>query len=184
MSRYVAELSPAPFRGRLVTLSILFVTIGQVVSYLIGYLLSDRAHGWRWMVGLGALPAAVQILLLFAFLPESPRWLVKATRQVEAQRILTQVYGRDSNVMVSKVLLDITSEIREEALAKDNRATSVTPRKLPFTGRKLFVDIFGELLLVPSNREALGIACLVQALQQLCGFVRHPSLNSVLSQLH
>lgn len=50
------------------------ITLGQVIAYGIGAGFSNVHSGWRWMVGLGAIPAALQILFLF-FLPESRAYL-------------------------------------------------------------------------------------------------------------
>ncbi|EJT45067.1 hypothetical protein A1Q1_06559 [Trichosporon asahii var. asahii CBS 2479] len=69
---YIGELAPRALRGRLVTVNVLTCTGGQVVAYGIGAMLQNHKGGWRWMVGLGALPAIVQILWL-KFLPESPQ---------------------------------------------------------------------------------------------------------------
>ncbi|KAI9819431.1 MAG: hypothetical protein M1832_003994 [Thelocarpon impressellum] len=169
---YIAELSPSPFRGRLVTLSILFITIGQVVSYIIGYVLSTHAHGWRWMVGLGALPAAIQFLIL-AVLPESPRWLVKSGRVDEARRVLDRVFGggQHTHKMVDGVLWGIEKEVMEEEEATRQRTGRTTPGKRYPLGLGRIWESWEELLGVAGNRRALAIACMLQALQQLCGFV-------------
>ena len=54
----------------MVVLNNAMVTFGQVVAYAIGAGFETMHGGWRWMVGLGAVPAGLQILSLF-FLPES-----------------------------------------------------------------------------------------------------------------
>jgi len=46
------------------------ITLGQVIAYGIGAGFSNVHGGWRWMVGLGAVPAGIQLCVLF-FLPES-----------------------------------------------------------------------------------------------------------------
>ena len=50
------------------------ITLGQVIAYAIGAGFFHLHGGWRWMVGLGAVPAGIQIILLF-FLPESRKYL-------------------------------------------------------------------------------------------------------------
>ncbi|KAI9776545.1 MAG: hypothetical protein M1835_005485 [Candelina submexicana] len=171
---YISEVSPSPFRGRLVTVSSLLITGGQVVAYAIGYLLSSRAHGWRWMVGIGALPAALQSLTL-AFLPETPRWLVKANRQEEAKRVLINTYGGGQVVhhIVGNVLRGIEREILEEegAIGKRRNDTSTSSKSssIPPWFMRL-QDTWAELFGIGGNRRALTIACMLQGFQQLCGF--------------
>lgn len=122
---HISELSPAAFRGKLVTLSILFVATGQVVAYVIGYALSTRRDGWRWMVGLGATSAVLQLTLMLV-LPESPRWLVKDGRSQQARDILQKVYAAGKDDGVEGVLHAIETEIVEEEATNNNISTSVT----------------------------------------------------------
>lgn len=180
---YLAEMAPAAHRGRLVTMNNLFVTLGQVVAYLIGWALSspsdggDGGGGWRWMVGLGGLPAALQCALVF-LMPETPRWLVRAGRVDEARDVVRRVEGAaaggggggGAGADADAVLRNIEEEVREEEQAQKAR------RRGPRAGRGGFaadwLDGWDELLSVRRNRRALVIACLLQGLQQLCGFVR------------
>ncbi|KAL8736604.1 MAG: hypothetical protein Q9181_002327 [Wetmoreana brouardii] len=169
---YISELSPSAFRGMLVTLSILFVTGGQVVAYVLGYVLSQKSHGWRWMVGLGAVPAIIQFGLLL-MLPETPRWLVKAGKENKARDVLRRVFASDTSTAAERVLRDIRQEILEEEAASKlvNPTIPGLDSCPPLTQ---FQDRITELLYVGSNRRALVIACMLQGLQQLCGFVRPP----------
>jgi SP family myo-inositol transporter-like MFS transporter 13 len=171
---YITELAPSAFRGRLVTVSSLFITGGQVVAYITGWLFSTRAHGWRWMVGLGALPAAVQFCMLFV-LPETPRYLIKAGRKEQARRVLHKVYGAGEGVesMVNSVLRRVEKEILEEEEAAGDRNV---PQAAKSTWRAKFSrvnDSFTQLINVGGHRRALIIACMLQGFQQLCGFVSH-----------
>ena len=170
---YIAELSPAPFRGRLITVNILFVTLGQVVAYITGWAFvqwGDQNTGWRWMVGLGAVPAVIQCLIML-IMPETPRWLVKVGREDEAKNVLNRVFGRGIDVqrMVDGVLRGIKTKVREEEEAvKGRRRSGQKKSRNWFSGIK---DTWDELFRVGGNRRALTIACLLQGLQQLCGFV-------------
>ena len=166
---YISELSPSAFRGKLVTISTLFITLGQVVAYFIGYMLSLQKGGWRWMVGLGALPAVIQFGLLI-ILPESPRWLAKAERIQEARNVLQKVYGKGKEGIVEGVLRAIKKEISEEELTNDDVAISLSGNILQVQFAQIR-NRFAELFHVGANRRALTIACLLQGLQQLCGFV-------------
>ena len=67
---YIQELSPTRLRGRMVVVNVVMITLGQVIAYAIGAAFEKVGGGWRWMVGLGAVPAAVQLVFLF-ILPES-----------------------------------------------------------------------------------------------------------------
>jgi SP family myo-inositol transporter-like MFS transporter 13 len=166
---YISELSPSAFRGRLVTLSILFITLGQVVAYFIGYVLSMERGGWKWMVGLGAAPAVLQFFLML-LLPESPRWLVKADKTLEARKILRKVYAAKEDTVVDEVLRAIKTEIAEEEATKDDVSTAVGGNKFEVWLTSVR-NRSAEMFHVGMNRRALTIACLLQGLQQLCGFV-------------
>lgn len=166
---YISELAPAAHRGRLVTMNILFVTLGQVVAYVVGWGFSQHEAGWRWMVGLGALPAALQNVLVF-FMPETPRWLVRAGRVDEARKVVRRVEA-GAAAAADEVLRDIEVEVREE-----EQALKARRRVGARAGKASWSEGWDELFAVRRNRRALAIACLLQGLQQLCGFVSFTGL--------
>src|SRR5580692_1934196 len=79
---YVSELAPPKTRGMLIGLYQFALTLGIALADLVGYWLAAQ-HAWRLMFGLGAIPAALFVLLLVT-LPESPRWLYAQNRNAEA----------------------------------------------------------------------------------------------------
>ena len=167
--RYISELAPSSCRGRLVTLNVLLVTAGQVVSYTVGWLLSTRAHGWRWMVGLGAAPAVLQFGLLL-FLPETPRWLFQNGHPGPARTVLGRIYsGSDS--MMEEVMRAMEQEIVEEAAVQRPSYQSSSKDSVSRGWIQSRWRTLAELVRNGGNRRALTIACLLQGLQQLCGFV-------------
>ncbi len=188
----------------MVTLSCLSITFGQVVAYLTGFLMSMRPHGWRWMVGLGAVPALVQFASLI-FLPESPRWLVKQERYREAKAILRRVYDGGSSAsdaardVADRVLQEIKREVDAEEMAARARARrkrrssadddddedndDTSPCSWLWSATLADTDIWGDLFSKGSHIRALAIACLLQGLQQLCGFVGCSPLHSFLPKL-
>lgn len=175
---YISELSPGPIRGRLVTVSSLFITGGQVVAYVVGWLFSQRDGGWRWMVGLGAIPATIQMIMLL-FLPETPRYLVKSGSRQMAYRVLSRVYGNNgtSQRIARAVLRAVEKEILEEedAAGLRNIPNSNKPGiKARFARLQ---DNFAQLASVGANYRALMIACMLQGFQQLCGFVSYTCIT-------
>eukprot|EP00897_Mesotaenium_endlicherianum_P010491 jgi/Mesen1/9470/ME000063S08920 len=88
---YTAELSPSAGRGSLVSLSEVFINAGILLGYVVSFALSGlpEAVGWRWMLGLGGVPAVILGLGVLA-MPESPRWLVMRGRVAEAAEILAK----------------------------------------------------------------------------------------------
>lgn len=180
---YISELSPSAFRGGLVTLNVLFITLGQVIAYTIGWMLSMKADGWRWMVGLGAAPAVLQFGLLLS-LPETPRWLVKNGNIQRARRVMNQVYSGKTSI-VEEVLRAIEKEISEEEhAANKGNLPSLGAGNVRMSWFQNLQSAFTELLRIGGNRRALTIACLLQGLQQLCGFVRGAKLHIPLSYSH
>lgn len=109
---YISEVSVARYRGRLVSLYQLAITIGFLGAYLANYQLMSGAESaaqsihpwiikifsteiWRGMLGLETIPALLFFLIIF-FIPESPRWLVLKNKEVPASRILQRIYGTKS----------------------------------------------------------------------------------------
>lgn len=82
---YLSEMVPSSIRGGVVAMAIVFVTGGQFISYAVGLAL---APNWRLMLGIGAVPAVLQLILL-VYLPESPRYLVFSGKTDEAMEVLS-----------------------------------------------------------------------------------------------
>jgi SP family myo-inositol transporter-like MFS transporter 13 len=163
---YITELSPAELRGRLVTIQSLFVTGGQVIAYLTGYGFSNISHGWRFMVGLGALPAVIQLMMLI-WMPESPRWLLQKGYEQRAQEVLTRTYADLPASLKSRQVNHVLRNMRAEIFVEDETTDGLQ-------ASHGFRRTTQELIKVPGNRRALTIACLLQGLQQLSGFVSLP----------
>lgn len=87
---YIAEISPFELRGGLVSLNQLAITIGILCSFLINYAFNNIDGTWRFMFGIGLLPA-IFLSIGMIFLPESPRWLVKQNKINEAVDILKKL---------------------------------------------------------------------------------------------
>ena len=90
---YIAEVSPAHLRGRMVSLNQLTIVIGISMAYFSNYfLLSIGENAWRWMFAAEAVPALLFFFALF-IVPESPRWLVARNEDSKAHAVLRRVAG-------------------------------------------------------------------------------------------
>ena len=106
---YISEVAVAQYRGRLVSLYQLAVTIGFLGAYLVNYqLLTWSESGvlsgaplldkifisevWRGMLGMETIPALMFFIIIF-FIPESPRWLIVRGQENRAMNILERIYG-------------------------------------------------------------------------------------------
>ena len=101
---YIAEISPARLRGRLVAVTQFNIVLGILLAFFSNYLIASMDLGpvtWRWMFGVEALPAAAFFLLLFQ-IPRSPRWLVAKDRGEEATGILGML-GTDTGSVQEEI---------------------------------------------------------------------------------
>jgi sugar porter (SP) family MFS transporter len=123
---YVSELAPPQSRGLLIGLYQFALTIGIVLADLVGYWLAGQ-QAWRTMFGLGAVPAALFLALIFT-LPESPRWLFAQNRLAEMQSVLdsyTDAAGAKLLIEEIRAALAIPVEQRWSELWKPAVRTSL-----------------------------------------------------------
>jgi sugar porter (SP) family MFS transporter len=108
---YIAEISPAPYRGRLVAVMQFNIVFGILLAYLSNYTIAQLGLGadeWRWMFGVMAFPSAIFFGLLF-LAPLGPRWLVAQNRLAEARAELSRL-GTDSQ-SVEREIQDIQASL-------------------------------------------------------------------------
>jgi SP family xylose:H+ symportor-like MFS transporter len=133
---YIAEVSPASVRGRNVAINQLTIVLGILITNLVNYLLAGKGTDiWRWMFGLGVIPSA---LFLFGvlFLPESPRWLVKAGKGAKAAVILAKIGSAD---FVGSTITDIEKSIHKGGRVSYNAVFAKAVRPAVLVGITLTV---------------------------------------------
>ena len=129
---YISELAVAQYRGRLVSLYQLAVTVGFLGAYLVNYQLLAWAESgtqlsvdwlnkifitevWRGMLGMETLPAILFFIIIF-FIPESPRWLIVRGKELKAVSILEKIYNSitEAKSQLKETKSVLTSETRSE----------------------------------------------------------------------
>jgi sugar porter (SP) family MFS transporter len=108
---YISEVAPPESRGRLVSFFQLAVTIGILVAYLVG-LAFNGIEGWRWMLGLGCVPA-LALGFGMARMPQSPRWLVMTGDDFAARATLAKIRVDDPDT-IDRELEEIKESIDEK----------------------------------------------------------------------
>ncbi len=91
---YVAEVAPPKVRGTLITAYQLAITMGILISYVVNFALHEVDNNWRWMFATGLLPSVLFFIGLM-FIPESPRWLMKAGFRDKARVVMERIGGRE-----------------------------------------------------------------------------------------
>jgi MFS transporter, SP family, xylose:H+ symportor len=123
---YIAEVSPAPWRGRLVTLNQLTIVVGILAAQIVNWLIADKVpegataemirqswngqYGWRWMFTAVAVPSLV-FFFSALLIPESPRWLARAGDNARARRTLARIGGEQYS---EEALAEIQSALGTE----------------------------------------------------------------------
>lgn len=139
---YIAEISPAHMRGRMVAINQLTIVLGILFTNLINYTLRNYGEdAWRWMFGLGFIPSAL-FFIGAMWLPESPRWLMKAGKNAKAVTVLGKIGNAD---FVNESVSNIAASLRGVVKTR-------------------YADIFKKAVL-PAVLVGVGLA----VFQQLCG---------------
>ena len=132
---YVAESAPAAVRGALLATYQLATISGLILGYVSGYLLAG-AHGWRWMLGLAAVPATLLLPLLLR-VPDTARWYLLKGRVDDARRALLRV---EPSADVEAELAEITRA------ASEGGGGIVETLRPPYLRATLFVVTLGFLI--------------------------------------
>lgn len=103
---YISEMSAPTNRGRLVSIFVIAILSGVLISYLVDYAFSAYSQ-WRIMFAVGLIPALLLFVGMF-FLPESPRWLIKHGYDDKARDILTHIRGTGE---IDKEVSDINNTL-------------------------------------------------------------------------
>ncbi|WJX39266.1 Fibroblast growth factor 3 [Trifolium repens] len=164
---YISEASPAKVRGALVSLNSFLITGGQFLSYLINLAFTKAPGTWRWMLGVAALPAVLQLLLMF-WLPESPRWLFRKGREEEGKAILKKIYPPEEvEAEIQALQESVAMELKEaEAMGKISMITllqTTSVRRGLYAGMGLqifqqFVGINTVMYFSPTIVQLAGFA--------------------------
>lgn len=153
---YIAEVSPAVWRGRLVSLNQLTIVVGilgaQIVNWVIAREVPTNAtgeqirlswngqFGWRWMFTAVAVPALIFLFSSF-YVPESPRWLVKNKRREEACGTLIKIgdarYADDA-------LTEIEAALATESEQSLHRNELLSPAILRILGVGVFLAVLQQ----------------------------------------
>ena len=131
---YIAEISPASIRGRLVSVNQLTIVIGILAAQIVNFLIAEKIPGgatdtqilqswngqigWRWMFWAGTLPALAFFIFAF-FIPESPRFLAKSGKWDGSLKILERIGGREYAVQEQK---NIAGTLKESDAKVDWKA--------------------------------------------------------------
>jgi SP family arabinose:H+ symporter-like MFS transporter len=156
---YIAEISPAAVRGRMVSFNQLLVVLGISAAFFSNLLILELGHSdlpfstqlhiedwnWRWMLGIGAVPSIIFFFLMFT-VPESPRWLAMHGQVDLARQVLSLAHGAS---MAEAELAEVRASLAHEAGKSEVKL------------RELWS---------PELRSVMTIGLIVGVLQQMTGF--------------
>ena len=156
---YIAEISPAPIRGKLVSVNQLAIVIGVlaaqstnwIISMFDAQLANNTAHeaifeswtgqyGWRWMFAAETVPALLFFVLMY-FVPESPRWLIKNGKPKSAKKILTAVGGPE---YADDEVRDILKTLSHEEIAQVHFADILEPKLMKILMIGIVLAVFQQ----------------------------------------
>ncbi len=153
---YIAEISPAHLRGRLVSLNQLTIVVGILLADMVNWLIAqpipehatsamiaaswDGQLGWRWMFSAVAIPSVI-FLVGAVLIPESPRWLAKQGRGQEARDILARIAGR---IHAEREFTAIQETLRGEQAGRVKLSDLLAPGMLKIIGIGIFLAVFQQ----------------------------------------
>jgi SP family sugar porter-like MFS transporter len=143
---YIAEVSPAHLRGRMVSINQLTIVIGISLAYYSNWLLLGIGeNAWRWMFAAEAVPSLLFFVALF-IIPESPRWLVARNNETKAREVLEKIADGDFSTFELK-------EIKASLEGNEKRGTL----KDAFKKKYAFILFLGIFLAVFQQWSGINV---------------------------
>jgi sugar porter (SP) family MFS transporter len=152
---YIAEVSPAPWRGRLVSMNQLTIVVGILAAQIVNWLIADSVptgataemirqswngqFGWRWMFTAVTAPSLI-FFVGALFVPESPRWLALNGRKDRARRTLARIGGE---AYADSALADVLSTV-EPHTQEARWAALLTPSTLKMLAIGVFLAVLQQ----------------------------------------
>lgn len=112
---YIAEISPAGWRGRMVGMFQINIVVGILLAYLSNSIVQHLSLGaieWRAEFGVAILPALLFLVMLFG-IPQSPRWLITQDQADQARAVLSQI-GESNPDAALREIADAVQRARAE----------------------------------------------------------------------
>ncbi len=168
---YLAEVAPASQRGALVSFNQLAITLGILLSYLVGYALASSG-AWRWMLGLGAVPGIV-LAAGMATLPETPRWLAGHGHADQARAALVRLRGAGADV--TGEMAGLRADLTAASKAKPENRLAHAAARLPMVvgiGLAVFQQVTGintVIYFAPTIFQAAGLSSASAAILATAG---------------
>jgi MFS transporter, SP family, sugar:H+ symporter len=140
---YLSEIAPTEIRGAIASLNQMMIVVGILAAYIVNAILASSGD-WRLMLGLAAVPSLV-LLLGMAFMPETPRFLVRTGEEAEAREVLDEVDSGESAEAPERKIEEIreVDEREQEGGLELLKARWVRPALIVAIGLAVFQQFIG-----------------------------------------
>jgi MFS transporter, SP family, xylose:H+ symportor len=153
---YIAEISPAAWRGRLVSLNQLTIVVGILMAQITNWIIAEPVpaeatveqiriswngqFGWRWMFIAVAVPSLIFLISSLA-VPESPRWLLKTGGRSRSRAVLAKIGGQQ---YADSALVEIEAAMASEAQQNFQRSELFSARLLRILAIGIFLAVLQQ----------------------------------------
>ncbi|KAI7163594.1 hypothetical protein KC349_g1216 [Hortaea werneckii] len=135
---FAAEVAPARIRGSLVMNWQLFDALGICLGFSANLILAQTGvHAWRWQTASSVLPTIILLTLIYV-VPESPRFLMKRGRYLDAYQTLVLLRGH--SILAAKELFYVHCQMEVEKHAYLKKDPEASARVLAFYSSTIFFN--------------------------------------------
>jgi sugar porter (SP) family MFS transporter len=137
---YLSEIAPTNIRGAISSLNQLMIVVGILTAFIVNAALASSGN-WRLMVGAAVIPSLI-LLVGMAFMPETPRFLVRKGEEGEAREVLEELRSEDEPEQEIREIREVEEQERGSARS-ELRADWVRPALVVAIGLAVFQQLIG-----------------------------------------